>query len=97
MTGEQLDARIDWLQQAVKRTSQALLEIELDPNRELLDHCSLTGATAAGWQVAGAALTRAWATNAAVEALIERVRAARGPAGGLYGWPRSQSLRPAER
>jgi hypothetical protein len=78
MTAEQLGARIDRLQQAAQRTSEALLEIELDPNRELLDHCALTGATAAGWQAAGATLALAWATHAAVEALIERVRAARG-------------------
>jgi hypothetical protein len=58
-----------------EQASAVLLEIELEPTRELLTRGSLTGTTAEQWTVVDAALRDAWAAQAVVEALIERARA----------------------
>ncbi|HEX6020417.1 MAG TPA: hypothetical protein VFZ00_00385, partial [Solirubrobacter sp.] len=76
------------LERLIKEAEQAvavLLEIELDPTRELLARASLTGTTAERWAAVDAALRDAWAAQTGVEALIERARA--------LGRKRSEELR----
>src|SRR3954453_14171279 len=82
----------DWeaLADAAEAATDALLELELDPTRELLEQSALTGATAVRWAAASAALEGAWAAQTAraaagagaaqaeVAAGIEQARALRG-------------------
>jgi len=63
---------------ATEEISSVLLELELDPTRELLDRSSLAGATAERWSAARAVLQDAWAAQAELEAVIERARSLRG-------------------
>jgi|tagenome__1003787_1003787.scaffolds.fasta_scaffold20961130_3 hypothetical protein len=70
----------DWeaLADAAEAATDALLELELDPTRELLEQSALTGATAVRWAAASAALQGAWAAQTELAAAIEQARALRG-------------------
>ena len=69
---------MDDLRSAAEAASSVLLELELDPTRELLEKASLTGVTAERWNAASAALLDAWAAQAELEAVIAQAGALRG-------------------
>src|SRR6478736_2049945 len=69
---------MDDLRSAAEAASSVLLELELDPTRQLLEKASLTGVTAERWSAASAALLDAWAAQAELEAVIEHAGALRG-------------------
>src|SRR6478735_8187346 len=69
---------MDDLQSAAQAATNVLLELELDPTRELLEKASLTGVTAERWGAASAALLDAWAAQADLEAAIAQARELRG-------------------
>lgn len=69
---------MDDLRSAAEAASSVLLELELDPTRELLEQASLTGVTAERWNAASAALLDAWAAQAELEAVIAEAGALRG-------------------
>ena len=60
------------LAEAVERIRQNLVELELDPGRELLQGARLDGRTAAAWSVANAELSELWRQHGQLEALLER-------------------------
>ncbi|HWK17548.1 MAG TPA: hypothetical protein VNR66_08865 [Solirubrobacteraceae bacterium] len=60
------------LAEAVERIRQNLVELELDPGRELLQGAPLEGRTAAAWSAANAELSELWRQHGQLEALLER-------------------------
>jgi len=75
-----LDTTQKRLAQATDRIRQNLVELELDPGRELLEGAPLEGRTAAAWSTANAELSELWRDHGQLEALLERageVRSAR--------------------
>jgi hypothetical protein len=83
MTAEELDARLDRLSADAERAQAALVELELDPTRELLDASALVGRTSEEWRAASAAVAEAWQAHAALETHVARVRAQRAGHGRL--------------
>jgi hypothetical protein len=57
---------------AIEEAKDALVELELDPTRKLLEAATLTGTTAERWRIASAALEDAWA--ASEEGALARMR-----------------------
>jgi hypothetical protein len=78
MTLEELDLRLRHLSRDVEHSGEALLALELDQTRALLDKAALTGATAAAWGPVSAALGHAWEAQAVLEEHLERMRGLRG-------------------
>jgi len=78
MTIEELDHRIRRFSTAVQEMAETLLELELDPTRELLENSKRAGATASAWTPVSTALGRAWEARTLLEAHLERVRELRG-------------------
>jgi hypothetical protein len=78
MTTVEVDRRIESLSRSAKEQADALLELELDPTRELLEKSALTGATASAWTSASAALANAWEGRALLDDRLERIRELRG-------------------
>jgi chromosome segregation ATPase len=83
MALDDVDIRLRRLHREVEESAEALLELELDQNRELLERSALTGATAAAWSTASAAVAQAWATQPLLEAHVARLRDLRGTRGRL--------------
>jgi hypothetical protein len=77
MAIREVDQRIFRLSRDVQENADALLEIELDPTRELLEKSRLAGETAAAWATASADLARAWETRTLLEGHLQRVRETR--------------------
>ena len=78
MTAEGAETRLARLSEAGERVADALLELELDGTRELLDKATLRGTTAAGWQTTSTALAAAWEDKSALDGVLERARSLRG-------------------
>jgi hypothetical protein len=78
MTTDELDLRLHRLGREVQAAADVLLELELDPTRELLEKSTLTGATASAWAAASGAVARAWEGQSVLEGHLERVRELRG-------------------
>jgi hypothetical protein len=78
LTVEDVDRRILRLSRDVQANADALLELELDHTRELLEKSALCGATASAWATASAALARAWEAQAVLEGHLERLGTLRG-------------------
>jgi hypothetical protein len=78
MTLEQVDRELQRLRQANERINASLLELELDPNRELLEKSQLIGQSAERWATTSAALTQLWQWRGLLEALLERAAGLRG-------------------
>ena len=72
MTSEELDRKLRDLRQATERIGANLLQLELDPNRELLEKSPLEGHSAEGWAATSAALTQLWQWHGDLEALLAR-------------------------
>jgi hypothetical protein len=73
-----LDTTRRALAEAVERIRQNLVELELDPGRELLQGAPLEGRTAAAWSAANAELSELWRQHGQLEALLERAGELRG-------------------
>ncbi len=67
-----LDTTRRALAEAVERIRQNLVELELDPGRELLQGAPLEARTAAAWSAANAELSELWRQHGLLEALLER-------------------------
>jgi len=67
------------LHEAAERISANLVELEIDPNRRLLDGVSLQGESAARWSAASDALTELWRRQALLEDLLQRADKLHGP------------------
>jgi tetratricopeptide (TPR) repeat protein len=78
MTTDDADRRLESLSRKAKDRADALLELELDPTRELLEKSALTGATASAWASASAGLALAWEGRALLDDRLERIRDLRG-------------------
>lgn len=78
MTREEIDLRLRHLSRDVEHSGEALVALELDQTRALLDKSALRGATAAAWAPASAALANAWQAQALLEEHLERMRDLRG-------------------
>jgi chromosome segregation ATPase len=78
MTTDAIDRGIRDLARAVEDNAEALLALELDPTRKLLEASTLAGASAEAWSTASAALARAWEAQALLEDHLARLRDLRG-------------------
>jgi hypothetical protein len=78
MTTDDVDRRLRRVSRDVTDSAEALLELELDPTRELLEKSTLAGVTASAWATTSSALTRAWEAQALLEEHLGRVRELRG-------------------
>jgi hypothetical protein len=78
MTIEEIDSALNRLRGAAESISANLLEIELDPDRKLLDATALTGESATRWAQASATLTQLWQWYALLDALLDRAAGLRG-------------------
>jgi chromosome segregation ATPase len=78
MTTDDVDRRLRKLSREVQDSADALLALELDPTRELMEKSQLAGATASAWATVSAELGRAWEAQALLEEHLARVRQLRG-------------------
>jgi hypothetical protein len=78
MTLEELDLRLRHLSRDVEHRAEALLALELDQTRAMLDKATLIGATAAVWAPVSAALVHAWEAQGLLEEHLQRMRDLRG-------------------
>jgi hypothetical protein len=78
MTVEDIDRTLDQLRGVAESISGNLLEVELDPNRKLLEASTLEGESATQWATASAKLTQLWQWYALLDALLERAVRLRG-------------------
>jgi hypothetical protein len=74
---DELDLRLHRLARDGERAKEALLELELDPTRELLDGAALAGATATAWTAASSAVALAWEGQELLEGHLEQLRTLR--------------------
>jgi hypothetical protein len=73
MSRNDLDGELTRLQEASRRIAANLVELEIDSSRQLLEASTLTGASAARWAAASAALTDLWTWRALLDELLDRV------------------------
>jgi hypothetical protein len=78
MTIEEIDRTIHRLRGAAESIGANLLEVELDPNRKLLDATALEGASATRWAEASATLTQLWQWRSLLDGFLARVAQLRG-------------------
>ena len=83
MTTEPVDVKLQRLHQASERVGASLLELELDPNRELLEKSRLEGESAVRWAATSATLTQLWQWHGMLQAHLERADGVRDRRGGL--------------
>ena len=83
MTLADLDTALAELRDASERIGANLLELELDPGRELLEGVALEGESAARWSQASAALLELWRRHELLGDVLERAAAVRGGRGRL--------------
>ena len=65
-------ARLKELHLLAERVSANLVDLELDPDRQLVDAGALTGRSADRWAATTAAVTELWRRRALLEALLDR-------------------------
>jgi hypothetical protein len=78
MSLQELDSTLERLRDASHAIGANLLEVELDPNRTLLDGGELTGETAVRWGEASSGLAQLWRWHEQLELVLERARKLRG-------------------
>jgi hypothetical protein len=78
MSLQEIDSTLDRLRAAAEAIGANLLEVELDPNRGLLDSSALQGESAARWGEASTTLAQLWQWHALLEALLDRAAKLRG-------------------
>lgn len=72
------ERELEQLHSAAERIANNLLELEVDPTRELLEASKLDGKTAARWTDASAALTELWRQRSLLDSLLQRADKLRG-------------------
>jgi hypothetical protein len=72
MNRNDLENELSRLREASERIAANLVELEIDSSRQLLESSTLTGASAARWAAASAALTNLWSWRALLDDLLER-------------------------
>ncbi len=78
MSLQEIDSTLRRLRAAAEAIGANLLEVELDPNRGLLDSSALQGESAARWGEASTTLAQLWQWHALLEALLDRAAKLRG-------------------
>jgi len=78
MSVHDIDSKLQRLRGAAEAVGANLLEVELDPNRSLLDASGLEGESAARWVEASATLAQLWQWHAQLEQLLDRAAQLRG-------------------
>jgi hypothetical protein len=78
MSLQEIDSTLQRLRGATEAIGANLLEVELDPNRELLDSSTLEGESATRWDEASTTLAQLWQWHALLEALLDRAVKLRG-------------------
>ncbi len=71
-------AKLSELRAAAERISATLVDLELDPSRQMLEAGALTGRTAERWGEGRTALAELWRRQGLLEAVLERAGRARG-------------------
>ncbi|MGP0047601.1 MAG: hypothetical protein ACLPZR_01965, partial [Solirubrobacteraceae bacterium] len=66
------DDNLQQLRNAVERIGQNLVDLELDPNRKLLETSRLTGVSADRWSAASARLAELWQWNGLLQEHVKR-------------------------
>jgi hypothetical protein len=75
---QEIDSTLQRLRGAAEAIGANLLEVELDPNRGLLDSGTLVGESAIAWRQASTTLTQLWQWHALLEQLLDRAEGLRG-------------------
>src|SRR6202035_86724 len=78
MSLQEIDSTLERLRGATEAISANLIEVELDPNRGLLDSSALEGESATRWGEASTTLAQLWQWHALLEALLDRAVKLRG-------------------
>lgn len=74
----EIDNDLKRLRDAAEAIRSNLLEVELDPNRKLLDSSALAGESASRWNEAQAKLAQLWQWHEQLERLLDRASELRG-------------------
>jgi len=75
---QEIDSTLRRLRDAAEAIASNLLEIELDPNRGLLDSGMLEGESATRWSEASTTLAQLWQWHAQLDQLLDRAAELRG-------------------
>jgi len=75
---EDVDRDLQRLRDAAERIRDDLLDVELEPNRRLLDESRLEGESAERWGATSAALLQLWEWHGLLAGLLERATKLRG-------------------
>lgn len=78
MSLQEIDSTLQRLRGAAEAIGANLLEVELDPNRALLDSSALEGESATRWSEASMTLAQLWQWHALLEQLLARATQLRG-------------------
>jgi len=78
MSLQEIDSTLARLRAAAEAIGANLLEVELDPNRNLLDSSALEGESATRWGEASTTLAQLWQWHALLEQLLDRAVKLRG-------------------
>jgi hypothetical protein len=78
MSLQEIDSTLQRLRGAAEAIGANLLEVELDPNRALLDSSTLEGESATRWSEASTTLAQLWQWHALLEQLLDRAVGLRG-------------------
>ncbi len=78
MNLQEIDSTLARLRGAAEAIGANLLEVELDPNRSLLDSSALEGESATRWAQASTTLAQLWQWHALFEQLLDRAVGLRG-------------------
>jgi hypothetical protein len=78
MSLQEIDSTLKRLRDATEAIGANLLEVELDPNRGLLDSSALEGESATRWGEASTTLAQLWQWHALLEQLLDRATQLRG-------------------
>jgi hypothetical protein len=78
MSLQEIDSTLQRLRGATEAIGANLIEVELDPNRGLLDSSALEGESATRWDEASTTLAQLWQWHALLEQLLDRAAQLRG-------------------
>lgn len=78
MSIQEIDSTLQRLRGAAEAIGANLIEVELDPNRGLLDSSALEGESAVRWGEANTMLAQLWQWHALLEQLLDRAARLRG-------------------
>lgn len=72
MRPDDLERELNRLREAGQQVAANLVDLEIDPHRQLLETSPLTGQSAARWSAASAALSNLWEWNGRLERFLEQ-------------------------